>query len=164
WHSEAAMNLDGESCRTKAEALAAKDRKMVEMGAGKALRNKPGRTTLANFLTQDREALSAKARATRSNHRIASDHAIAALGADFDVSRVTTVEADIIHTRILAAREINGKKYKAGSKATARKVIATLKAAWNRGIERERFTGNPFVAVRTGKPVAKRKRIFSLAE
>lgn len=161
WHNESIGRVGQ---MTRAEAEAERDQRMIAMGTGKALRNKPGKLTLTEFLDQDRQTLQAKARSTIRVHKIASDHAIAELGAEFDVEHLTEVEADRIHNRILQKRELNGKTFKAGSKATARKIVATLKAAWNRGIDRKRFTSNPFRAVNVGKVQSKRKRIFSHAE
>jgi integrase len=151
---------------TAEQAKAARDAKAIAFGTGDENRDAVRGMTLARFLELDREALKAKARATVRVHEIASAHAINALGADFVAEKLTTDHADRIHNHLLAAHEINGRKVKACSKATARKIIVTLKAAWNRGIERKRLPNrsNPFRGVEVAAPASKAKRIYTAAE
>ena len=135
-----------------------------DLGAGKAIRDKPAKLTVAAFLEQDREAISSASKpSTLITHRQASDHLAAAIGGATALAKIDWQKVGKLKKWMTSEHVINGKTRKPCSKATVRKTLVTLKAAWNRGIERKQIVTNPFVE-RMGKIQARQKRIYSTAE
>jgi integrase len=141
---------------TSKDAKAARDVKAQALGNGTALRNKPTRITLGQFLTEDRKAIAADvAPATLLEHDYASAHAKAAWGTDTPLAKLTYASGGVLKAHM------QGK-----SPATIAKTIRTLRAAFTRAVKGKLIVCNPLadVDMPRGSRKAKDKRIFTPAE
>lgn len=121
----------------KRDAEARRREKQSKLDCGVVRPDRPRRNTLADFLQQDREAVSIDM-APRSivEMKTAARHAAAVLGDDFDLHKVNAAAVGRI------------KKYlsdKGRSPATIRKINMTLQGAFSRGIGLGLVTTNPFL-------------------
>lgn len=138
--------------------------KIAALGSGTSSRDKPAKLTVAEFLRLDREAIATDVKpATLVTHRQATDHLVAAVGctmlASFDWRHVGRLKAWLADVH-----KLNGKKLLGCRRATIRKSLATLRAAWNRGKKRGLITSNPFADEKLPKTQPSGKRIYSTEE
>ncbi len=147
-----------------ADAKAAQRQKMLDLGLGK-VRRKHQKITLAEYLTQDRESIKSEVKpASIVAHEGVSAHAIAAIGADIELSKVDWTHVSALKGWLAGEHVLNGRKLPGCGQATIRKTITGIKASFNRAIKRGLLDSNPFVGQRLGKVQPKQKRIFSPAE
>ena len=163
------LRWSGSDGRTKSKSIGRTDglsrrkaeqaRKAMEQNLSKGLVPRDrSRLTLSAYLKLDRQAIAADvAPSTIRVHEVASQHAIEVIGANVRLDRVAW--ADVVRLKTAMTNE------KGLSKATVRKVIATLKASWNRALKRELVARNPFAKEGgTWKQQPRAKRIFDHAE
>ena len=143
----------GDAARiTKRDAVAIRRERQAKMDNDLAPRDRPKRMGLGEFLIRDREAVAIDVKPkTIEELRIAADHAIRALGADFDVRRIDHAAIGRIKHH-LADRNL--------APATIGKVVRKLQGAFSRGVKRKLVTSNPFDGVMLPKVQAKPVRIF----
>jgi integrase len=140
----------------KREAEQRRREKEASIGVGQTRRDRPQKMTLKAFLDLDRKAITGDVRgSTLLEHDHAKAHAIAVLGKDADVSKLTYGDVG----RIKAQLADNGK-----SPATISKTLRILRAAFNRGIQVGIVHDNPFRNMRLPRSEGKTKRIFTKAE
>ena len=137
---------------------------MIDLGIGKAVRD-PVRMSVAEFLEADRAAIASRmCRSTLLEHRTASNHAITVIGGDIRVDRVGWQHVSVLESWLAEEHRVNSRTLPPCSKATIRKTIVTLKAAWNRAIKRGIVVSNPFAAEKLAKVQSRQKRIFTAEE
>jgi integrase len=150
-----ARTRDGEKI-TQKYAEQRRREKELAIGSGRIKADKAKSMTLTAFLDLDREAIAGDVRgSTLREHNHAKQHAIAALGADADVTKLTYADAARIKQRLVDLGR---------APATVRKTLITLRAAWNRSIEAGIVHTNPFAKLRLPRVESKAKRIFTTAE
>jgi len=116
-------------------------------------------------LELDREAIKAEVKpSTLIVHENVSKHAEAAIGADVELSSIDWQHVSDLKNWLGSEHVLGERKLPPCSKATIKKSIVTLKAAFNRAIERELIDTNPFAKEKLAKVQPKQKRIYSLAE
>ncbi len=158
------QNIGRADQMTEKQAGEVRRQKMIDLGIGKAVRD-PVRMSVAEFLDADRTAMTSRvSRSTINEHRIASSHAIAVIGGDIRLDRVGWQHVSALASWLGDDHKINGRTMPPCSKATIRKTIVTLKAAWNRAIKRGIVVSNPFAAEKLAKVQSKQKRIFTTEE
>ncbi len=119
----------------KTEAKRQAEEKQAKMNLGLAPVTPPKRSGLEAFLRRDREACVKQRPRTLDEMKCAAAHAVAALGADADVTRLD--EADV-------GRLVKHLKGKALTDATIVKVVRHVQAAFSRGVRRREVVRNPF--------------------
>ena len=145
---------------TASEAKALQRQKQLDLGTGK-VRRKTQKITLAQYLKMDRDAIKAEVKpSTIIVHKGVSEHAIAALGGDIELSRIDWSHVAEIKNWLSKEHTLGDRKLPPCSTATIRKSIVTLKAAFNRAIKRGLIDDNPFIG-RLAKVQPKAKRIYS---
>jgi integrase len=160
WHGSDGKPLEESIGRvkelTRRDAEKQRREKELAIGSGRVRADKAKRMTLAAFMDMDREAIAGDVRgSTLREHDHAKAHAVAALGEDADVTKLTYADAGRVKSYLADA----GK-----SPATVKKTLTTLRAAWNRGIEAGIVHENPFARLRLPRIESKAKRIFTTAE
>ena len=99
-------------------------------------RDRPKRMALQEFLRRDRVAVAVDVKPKTSEElRIAADHAIRALGTDYDVQQLDYADVGRIKSH-LADRKL--------ASATICKTIRHLQGAFSRGVRLRLITSNPF--------------------
>ena len=145
---------------TASEAKALQRQKQLDLGTGK-VRRKHQKITLAQYLEMDREAIKADVKpSTIIVHKGVSEHAIAALGGEIELSRVDWSHVAEIKNWLAKEHVLGKRTLPPCSTATVRKSIVTLKASFNRAITRGLIDTNPFIG-RLAKVQPKQKRIYS---
>ena len=149
---------------TEKQAGEVRRQKMIDLGIGKAVRD-PVRMSVSEFLDADRVAITSRmSRGTIIEHRTASNHAIAVIGGDVRLDRVGWQHVSALESWLSDVHQVNGRTLPPCSRATIRKTIVTLKAAWNRAIKRGIIVSNPFAGEKLAKVQSKQKRIFTVEE
>ena len=155
WHADGkrhSQTLDKARDLSKREAEALRREKEIAFGSGRERPKRTPKMGLKQFLDHDREAFQPDVSpATAIAHRNASDHAIAALGKDARVDRLTRADVGRIKKRLADAGR---------SRATISSVCRALRAAFNRGMAEGLIVENPFSGNVGGKTQAKPMRIF----
>ncbi len=152
----------GDMTRSKAESI--RREKLIDISSGKISRDRPTKMTLSQFLEQDRQAIKSDVkRATIVTHEGVGNHAVTAMG-DIELAKVDWSDVSRLKNWLGSEHVLNKKKFPPCSKATIRKTIVTLKAAFGRAIKRGLISSNPFADERLAKIQPKQKRIYSHEE
>ena len=150
---------------TRREAERLKREKITALGAGTASRDRCPKRTLADFLAADRTNGAADRQPSTLNlEKTVAKCAIAALGGETPLDRIDYDHVAKIKAWLGAEHRLEGRECKPSSKATIKKTISTLRAAFGRALEAGLIQRNPFSGRAKGKVQPKRKRIYSMAE
>ena len=119
-------------------------------------RDRPKRMALQEFLHRDREAVEVDVKPkTIEELRIAANHAIRALGVDYDVQQLDYADVGRIKSH-LADRKL--------AAATITKTIRYLQSAFARGVKLRIIASNPFQGVKLPKVQPKAVRVYKPTE
>ncbi len=119
-------------------------------------RDRPKRMALQEFLRRDRQAVAVDVKPkTIEELRIAADHAIRALGTDYDVQQLDYADVGRIKSH-LADRKL--------ASATICKTIRHLQGAFSRGVRLRLIASNPFQGVTLPKVQPKPVRTYQPQE
>ncbi len=142
---------------TKALAESRRHEKEYQLNAGLIQLDGHPALTLNELIEHDIQAIRHDVtRATAESVRHAGNHAVAALGRDFQVNEMTRAHVGRIKAHII---EELGR-----SPATMAKSMRVLRAVFNRAKQEGLLTDNPFTGVRLPKVQARSKRIVSSDE
>lgn len=137
---------------TKREAGAVRTKMQGELDNDLAPIDKPKRLGLEAFLRADRAAVSIDVKPrTIEGLCTAADHAIRALGADYDVQQLDYADVGRIKAH-LASREL--------AAATITKTIRYLQSVFARGVKLRLIPSNPFQGVKLPKVQPRAVRIY----
>ncbi len=126
------------------------------INGGRITPDRLGRVGLAAFLERDREAAALDLKATSIfSLTNAGEHAVAALGADFNVQKVDP--AAVVRIR----QHLQGKHL---APATVLKCLSYLQGAFRRGVELGIIHANPFTGMKRPKFQTPRPKTFAPAE
>jgi len=151
-----AVTLGVVGTMTKRQAVLRQRRKQGEFDNDLAPTDRPGVQPLKAFFEADREAVAVTvAPKTLEDLRIAADHAVRALGEDFDLHKMGHAHIG----RIATAMDKRGL-----ARATWVKVLSKLQAACSRGVKRGDLKANPFVGYRYPKVPRRKVDTFSAVE
>ena len=132
---------------TKRQAAALRREQPGKMDNGLTPRDRPKRIGVGEFLLRDREAVVIDVKPkTIEELRVAANHAVRALGENFDVRRIDHAAVGRIKHH-LADRNL--------APATIGKVIRYLQGSFSRGVKRKTVTSNPFDGVKLPRVQAK---------
>lgn len=121
--------------------------------------------TLGAFLELDRDAIRQQVKlSTLIVHEGVSKHAKTAIGAGRDLASIDWSDVATLKNWLGAEHVLDDRTLPPCSKATIRRSVVTLKAAFNRAIKRGLIDDNPFVGERLAKVQPKQKRIYSHEE
>ncbi len=127
----------------KMEAKRQAQEKQAKFNLGLAPVDRPKRSGLEAFLSRDREACVKQRPRTLDEMKRAAAHAVAALGADADVTRLDESDAGRLF-RHLRDRHLKDEHLKPLSDSTIVKVMRYVGAAFSRGVKRREVVRNPF--------------------